>query len=179
MLRQERRLARAMRRAPDELILANQMMDSGEYAGAAGQFESLARIDQARGGRYAPQLFLQAGRAGILAGRIETGLAHLKSGLSLLADRGDWLRLNRAGRRVIGELSQRGLSAEANEISRHLDMILPGNVSIPSEPVPARRPVLPTHCPSCGAALRPDEVDWLDDITAECAYCGSPVREEE
>jgi hypothetical protein len=37
--------------------------------------------------------------------------------------------------------------------------------------------VLPTHCPSCGAALRPDEIEWLDESTAECAYCGSPVRE--
>ena len=34
-----------------------------------------------------------------------------------------------------------------------------------------------SHCPSCGASLRPDEVEWLDDVTAECAYCGSPVRE--
>ena len=33
-------------------------------------------------------------------------------------------------------------------------------------------------CPSCGAAVRPDEVEWLDYVTAECAYCGSPVRGE-
>jgi hypothetical protein len=56
---------------------------------------------------------------------------------------------------------------------------------MPAEPpnirelTPTKKPILPTHCPSCGAALRPDEVDLPDDITAECAYCGSPVREEE
>ena len=43
---------------------------------------------------------------------------------------------------------------------------------------PAKKAVLPAHCPSCGAAVRPDEVEWLDDITAECDYCGSPVRGE-
>ena len=36
--------------------------------------------------------------------------------------------------------------------------------------------VLPTKCPSCGAAVRSNEVKWLDDITAECNYCKSPIR---
>ena len=35
---------------------------------------------------------------------------------------------------------------------------------------------LPTKCPSCGAAIRPNEVKWLDDITAECRYCGMPIK---
>jgi hypothetical protein len=30
----------------------------------------------------------------------------------------------------------------------------------------------------CGAAVRSDEVDWIDAVTAACAYCGSPVRTE-
>jgi hypothetical protein len=160
------------------LILANQMFESGNYAGAAGQFEAVARADEARGGRYAPQLFLQAGRAHILSGLIESGLADLKHGLSLFSQRGDWLRLHRAGRRIVGELHQRGLAQEADQISAFLNSSLPGNFSAPQEIHPARKPVLPTHCPSCGAALRPSEVEWLDEITAECAYCGSPVREE-
>jgi tetratricopeptide (TPR) repeat protein len=165
-------------RAPQELVLANQMMEAGDYAGAAEQFEVIARIDEARGGQYAPQLYLQAGRARLLSGHNEAGLAHLKHGLSLFANRADWLRLHRAGRRIIAELNQRGLTDEAHEISEFINSNLPGNFSAPRETRPARKPILPTHCPSCGAALRPDEVDWLDDLTAECAYCGSPVREE-
>jgi hypothetical protein len=155
------------------------MFESGNYAGAAGQFEAIARADEAHGGRYAPQLFLQAGSARILSGRTEEGLAQLKHGLSLLAGSGYWLRFYRAGRRIIGELNQHGLAEEANEISSFLNSNLPGNFSAPEEASLARKPVLPTHCPSCGAALRPGEVDWLDEISAECAYCGSPVREEQ
>ncbi|HEX9117672.1 MAG TPA: hypothetical protein VGA61_16500, partial [Anaerolineae bacterium] len=45
-------------------------------------------------------------------------------------------------------------------------------------PAPSPRRVLPTHCPGCGAPLRPDEVDWLDEMTATCEYCGSPVHGE-
>lgn len=178
ILRPIRGRLRAGRRAPQELILANQMMEAGNYPGAAEQFEVVARVDEARSGRYAPQLYQQAGRARILSGHNEAGLAHLKHGLSLLANRADWLRLHRAARRIINELKQRGLTDEANEISGFLNSNLPGNFSVPAGATPARKPILPTHCPSCGAALRPDEEDWLDEITAECAYCGSPVRGE-
>jgi hypothetical protein len=117
ILRPLRRLVRSGLRVPRELILANQMMESGDHAGAAGQFEAIARIEEARGGRFAPQLYLQAGRACILSGYNDAGLAHLKHGLSLLASRANWLRLHRSARRIIAELNQRGLSNEANEIS--------------------------------------------------------------
>jgi hypothetical protein len=38
--------------------------------------------------------------------------------------------------------------------------------------------VLPTNCPSCGGPVLLKEVEWLDDITAECAYCGNGIRTE-
>jgi hypothetical protein len=174
MLRQERR----GRRASQELVQANQMMESGDYLGAAEQFEAIARMAEARGGRHGPQFYLQAGRARLLAGQNEAGLAQLKHGLSLLVSRAEWLRLHRAGQRIVGELTQRGLTKEATEVSDFLNSNLPGNFSAPNAVSPARKPVLPTHCPSCGAALRPDEVEWLDESTAECAYCGSPVRKD-
>jgi hypothetical protein len=41
-----------------------------------------------------------------------------------------------------------------------------------------RRPSRSVSRPLRGEALRPDEVDWLDDITTECTYCGNPVRED-
>jgi hypothetical protein len=154
------------------------MFESGNYQSAANQFEALARADEARGGQYAPQLYLQTGRARILSGLLDEGLVQLKYGLSLLANRGEWLRLHRAGRRVFEELDQRGMSEAAGQISQFLRSSLPGTFSVPVEASPARKSLLPTHCPSCGAALRPGEVDWLDDVTAECAYCGSPVRSQ-
>jgi hypothetical protein len=74
------------------------------------------------------------------------------------------------------ELNERGLTKEAAEIE---SMLTGGTSSVPvAETAPAKKPILPTHCPSCGAGLKPEEVEWLDDVTAECAYCGSPVREE-
>ena len=178
-----RRLMRPARgrvhRASQELLLANQMMESGDYQGAAEQFEALARVATFRNGRHTPQFYLQAGRARILAGQNEAGLANLKQGMSLLASHFAWQRFYNAGNRIVNELNQLGLKNEANEILDLLNAKLPGNFSASSNAIPTQKPVLPTHCPSCGGAIRPDEVEWLDDITAECAYCGSPVREND
>jgi hypothetical protein len=167
------------RRASRELILANQLMESGDYQGAAEQFEALARLAASRNGRHTPQFYLQAGHARILAGQNEAGLANLKQGLSLLAGRAAWRRFYNAGNRIVSELNQLGLKNEANEILDLLNAKLPGDFSALGSATPTQKPVLPTHCPSCGGAVRPDEVEWLDDITAECAYCGSPVRKSD
>jgi hypothetical protein len=161
---------------PPILQEANFAFDKGEYGHAAELFEQIAQTAAARGGPRAPLFYLQAGRARILAGQTRLGMPSLKRGLELLAERGRFPRLHQAGTRVIAELSQRGLKDEASEIETWLKNTLP---TVPVLDSSQKRPVLPTHCPSCGAGLRPDEVEWLDDATAECAYCGSPVRAEQ
>lgn len=147
--------------------------DKGEYGRAGELFEQIAGTAAARGGPRAPIFYVQAGRARILAGQTSLGMPSLKRGLELLEQRGQLPRLHQAGQRVIAELKERGLQREASEIESWLRTTLP---SAPAFDEPGKRPVLPAHCPSCGAALRPDEVEWLDDVTAECAYCGSPIR---
>lgn len=160
---------------PPVLQEANFAFDKGEYGRAGELFENLAKAADARGGPRAPSFHLQAGRARILAGQTKLGLPSLKRGLELFAQRGQWQKLHQLGQRVVEELSARGLSVEASEIESLLSNLSPSVPEIGS--APAKKPILPTHCPSCGAAVRTDEVEWLDDVTAECAYCGSPIRE--
>src|SRR6185436_2105518 len=94
---------------------------------------------------------------------------HFKHGLDLFAQRGHGAKALQAGNRIVLELGQRGLTKEAEEIKTYLHELLPGPINFAEAPAPIKRPILPTHCPSCGAALRPDEVEWLDEQTAECA----------
>jgi hypothetical protein len=162
---------------PPVLQEANFAFDKGEYGRAGELFENIAQTADARGGPRAPIFHLQAGRARILADQVKLGMPSLKRGLELFAQRGQWQKLHQAGERVFAELSARGLKVEADEIQSLLKKFSPPMPTI--ESIPAKKPILPTHCPSCGAAVRPDEVEWLDEITAECAYCGSPVRDEE
>jgi hypothetical protein len=161
---------------PPILQEANFAFDKGEYGRAAELFEQIAEKAAARGGPRAPNFYLQAGRARILAGQTTLGMPSLKRGLELLAERKKLQRLQQAAIRVISELNERGLGKEASEIETRLKTILPSTASMDTPEASVKRPILPTHCPSCGAAVRPDEVEWLDEVTAECAYCGSPIR---
>lgn len=159
---------------PPILQEANFAFSKGEYGRAAELFEQIARVADGRGGPRAPLFHLQAGRARVLAEQVTLGIPSLKRGLELLAQRRQFPRLHQFGTRTINELREHGLTKEATEIEAWLKSVLP---SMPSFDSPAKRPILPAHCPSCGAPLRPDEVEWLDDITGECGYCGSPIRE--
>lgn len=148
---------------PPILQEANFAFDKGEYGRAGELFEKLAAATSARGGP----------RARILAGQTALGLPLVKRGLELLMEGEQFARLNLAVVHLVAELSSRGLRKEALEIATWLKTISPS----PALGVPLlQRPVLPTHCPSCGAGVRPDEVEWLDEVTAECAYCGSPIQ---
>lgn len=159
---------------PPILQEANFALSKGEYGRAAELFEQIARVADGRGGPRAPLLHLQAGRSRILAGQAALGMPSLKRGLELFTQRRQFQQLHQFGTRTVNELNEHGLKKEAAEIETWLKSVLP---QMPSFETPGKRPVLPTHCPSCGAPLRPDEVEWLDDVTAECGYCGSPVRE--
>lgn len=158
---------------PPVLQEANFAFDKGEYGRAGELFERIAEAAAARGGPRAPLFYLQAGRARIFAGQTALGMPSLKRGLELLAQRGQLARLQQAATRLISELSGRGLNEEAAEIKAWLKIASTVMPSLESSP---KRLVLPTHCPACGAAARLDEVEWQDEVTAECAYCGSPIR---
>jgi len=161
---------------PPILQEANFAFDKGEYGRAGELFEKIAETADARGGPRASLFYLQAGRARLFAGQTALAMPSLKRGLELLSQEGHLLRLRRAGRHLVDELRARGLEKEAAEIERWTTT--PEETASESEVQESqiKRPLLPTHCPSCGAAVRPDEVEWLDDATAECAYCGSPIR---
>jgi len=173
MFRRERRKGFASD-VPPILQEANMAFEKGEYGRAAERYEKIARIADARGGPRAPLLNLQAGRARVLAGQATLGMPSIKRGLELFAERQQFPRLRQFGMRTINELKELGLNDEVEEIEVLLKSILP---EMPSTAAPVKRPTLPTHCSSCGAPLRPGEVEWLDDVTGECGYCGSPVRE--
>ncbi len=156
---------------------ANQWMANGDHSQATRAFEELARRSEARFPERTPFLYLEAGHAAILDGQVEIGVAHLRRGLTLLATQGRYPRMQLLGQRAVNELNVQGLKNEAFVIASLLATNLPRQAS-PEQISPPKKPILPTHCPNCGGALRPDETEWLDEATAECPYCGSPVRAE-
>ncbi len=156
---------------------AHEMMNMGEYAHAAVAFEQLAHVAEARNGQRAPYLLFQAGRARMLNNQPAAAISHLKRGLELLRTSGRYAQLYKAGHRIIQELKLRGLEREGREIVALIDASVPAIADMPTARGPdVATAILPTHCESCGGPIRPTEVEWFDARTAECPYCGSPVR---
>jgi hypothetical protein len=152
-------------------------MAIGDYSNAAQAFEELARNAVSRNGPRAPMLLIQAGRMRILAAQVPLGMTHLQQGLGLFALRGQWQRFCNSSQRIAAELSQRGLTEQARQIEATLKATLPSDF-VPGARQEKAKHVLPTNCPGCGGPLHADEVGWIDEITAECQYCGSAVRAE-
>jgi hypothetical protein len=198
----------AARDIPPALQRANELMAAGDYNGASAAFEQLARGAEGRGGPRAPDLYIQAARARFRAGQSAVAMEHAKHALALLAARQQWDALQKRGQNMVTFLTNHGLKQQAQEISAHLKETLAasplgnlGGQAAPAESMgnygeqasPAApigrfgaqvwqaakpKPRLPTVCPGCGGPLHSDELDWVDEITAECPYCGSPVRAE-
>ncbi|MFZ6027970.1 MAG: hypothetical protein ACOYYS_09655 [Chloroflexota bacterium] len=159
---------------------ANRWMETGHYALAATIYEKLAQAASEAGHpRRATNLFVQAGRALLLAGQTAKGLASLQNGLRILADSGQWEALERLATRTLGELNSNGQEALAQQLSTWLTGLQKGNTATAqSASQPQHIARLPAKCPSCGAPVRIDEIEWLDRSNAECAYCGSVLQNE-
>ena len=179
-----RPLRRAIRQAarpdvPPMLRRAHELMAAGNYAAAAEAFEKLAHAGENRKHPKTGQMYLQAGRARILAGQKPVGYQHIKMGLGTMHSMGLHGQLHQAGNRVVAELTEQGMTAEAQEISQWMQKnAIASSAGMAGAPAPAKKPILPTHCPGCGGPVRADAVDWIDEVTAECNWCGSPVRGE-
>lgn len=155
---------------------AHELMVSGNHVAAAKAFEQLAHAGEARQHPKTAQMYLHAGRARIPAGQKPAGFANLKHGLGLLKDKPG--RLFHMGDRVVTELNEHGMPAEAQDIASWLKTVLPSKTASTrmDATAPGKKPVLPTHLPGCGGPVRVEDLEWLDDLTAECNWRGSPVR---
>jgi len=158
---------------------AHARLAEGDYPQAAALFGELADSAAVHGLPRAPQLALQAGRAWVLAGDLPHGLPRLRQGLTLLVQMGQRARLPAVAGRVLAELRARGHAAEADALENELRTLAPG-LALPAAPAatgPARRR-LPAKCPYCGGSVHPDAVEWLDETSAACEYCGSTIQVE-
>ncbi|MFQ5616951.1 MAG: hypothetical protein ACE5GO_10910 [Anaerolineales bacterium] len=163
-------------RARKQLQQAHHLMETGRYPEAAAAFWRLAEAARDRGMLVrAGDLALQAARAHLDADDPDAALLRGRQGLNMLVRGGQPGRAMRLVPRMIQALRERDYQAQADALQAEADQRLAG-ISPRQAPPHARRGELPTHCATCGGPLRPDEVDWLDASTAECPYCGSPVK---
>jgi hypothetical protein len=120
-------------------------------------------------------LYFQAARARLEAEQIEIALPHARSGLKILLATGRYQRFARAEKRILDQLQTKGYRDQAAQLRQELEGMKAGK-PIPSISDPVSRPNLPSKCPYCSGNILPDEIEWLDEDTPGCSYCGSPLQ---
>jgi D-tyrosyl-tRNA(Tyr) deacylase len=98
--------------------------------------------------------------------------------LAILAGVGEQaVRMARAGVEV---LKQRGFDQQSAELRKEVENQLKlAGLSMPKRDAtaePAQHGTLPAKCPACLAPVRADEVEWIDETSAECAFCGTTLK---
>jgi hypothetical protein len=87
--------------------------------------------------------------------------------------------LKNVSQRIIQEFNQSEKPEIATRIETWIQKNIPANIAATlaqSSQTPQSPAKLPPKCPYCGATVSPREVDWLDDQTAACIYCGSVLQ---
>jgi hypothetical protein len=161
------------------LAQAHRLFAIGQYAQSASLLENLANAARAGGIPRAPRLFFQAARANWHANQVAHGMDLLHIALDLLVAVGAIGVAGQIASVAMTELNTLGHKGEADQLRQYVSKIPGWEEAAPAASPDAKaKPVLPSHCPRCGAVVRSDEVDWIDESTAACVYCGSPMRPE-
>jgi hypothetical protein len=161
---------------------AYSLVERGDHANAAQLFERQAR-DAADRGIFMPaaHLYLQAGRARLLAGETEAAQELLYQGLGILADHLDVQRLTMSANQLIDDLLRMGQDTLAGDVHTWLKHALKTDLVAVDDgakdtPARGRRP---TQCPRCNAILRNADIVPWNSVRGICVYCGSLIDVEE
>jgi hypothetical protein len=157
-------------------------MAAGEYGAACDLFSRVAALAAGHQHfRRAGQLYAQAAQAAIKDGNLALATSHADRAIATLIQGGDFPHAVRVVKRIQSELRAHGHEAEAKSLRAKLEARLDelglalSDVEASATP-PAPQRELPAECHACLGPVRSDEVEWIDDSSATCAYCGSTLQ---
>lgn len=168
--------------AQQELAQANRLLAEGKPLEAA---EIFARISDLAGqkGEFirASHLAERASQSFLQGSDLEHTLVQARRAVRLSLQGGDLPHAVRLAHRILGELQDRGYNKESQALRAEFDAQLAQfGISLAGSPAAstAHTAKLPTQCPACLGPVRPDEVHWLDESSAQCPFCGTILRVE-
>ena len=166
----EAKVMQALRRA-------HRLMEKGQYEQAFPVFKRLADGAAQRGMPLkAAPLYFQAARARLEMGGAQDAVALARRGIQLLVQAGQAERIRTVLPRLTKALEEKGFHDDAVVLRAETAALLGGEQKV--DPASTPRGTLPAKCPSCSGPVRSDEVDWIDESSAECVYCGSVIQTE-
>lgn len=160
--------------AMNEVARANQLQASGHPEQAALLFMEQARqMRQIGHPRQAANLHAQAAHAWVNAGVEQRALNQATMAMQMFIRLGMGQRIVDFRTNFSKHLRDRGMQSSADSFEKQY-----GKIQVQAAPgqVNAKHGRLPEACPHCGAPLRSDLVEWVDDSSAECGFCGGTVK---
>lgn len=170
----------------DQLALlqqANRLMANGKAGEAAPLFAQLAAQSEATNNpRRAANLHARAAHAFADSQAGQAALGQARSALNLFIANRMLMRAPMFYSNITRKLGRGGMQIAARSLQQEYGGRI-GIAAAPAASAPAAAPArhrgsLPTSCPKCGAPVHGAEVNWVDDATAECDYCGALLRAE-
>ena len=169
--------------ARGDVARAHELLAAGNYQAAEGLFVRVAALAAGHQHfRRAGQLYAQAARAAIEDGDATAAMAHADKAIAALIDGQDIPHAVQIVNRMEDGLRARGFEVEAQLLHDKLDARLAekgidaSEVRTRAAAHPAPRRELPAQCHACLGPVRSDEVEWVGENSAACAYCGSILK---
>jgi len=179
MLRQAAQLGAVPGPFLQDLSRANQMLAVGGHQQAAALFAQLAlQADRTGHPRQSANLYAQAAQAAAEQPDRELALLYGRAALKAFARLGMLLRVTGFLAAFSQLLRMKGMDSEANLLQLEFGGQPIKVTTVQEEDASSAQPSarLPSACPQCGAPARSDEVEWIDEQSAECAYCGGVIQ---
>ncbi len=156
---------------------ANQLLANGHPLRAAAQLAQVTQQVEANQPPRAPNLHAGAAHAYADGHDEANTLTQARAALTLfikyeMTDRTPVFftnittKLRNKGQASAADLLQKEFGAQAGTA--------PSASATPAAPIAHGR--LPSSCPTCGAPARSDEVEWVDNQSAVCNYCGGVLQ---
>ncbi|MDR3574131.1 MAG: hypothetical protein P4L50_09725 [Anaerolineaceae bacterium] len=159
---------------------ANQLRASGQCEQAAMLFAQLAAAMETSGHpRRAANFHAQAAHTFADANEPVRSLTHARRALDLFLQFQMVRRIPVFYTNITRHLRNKGLVGAADQVVKEYAAKVssfPMPVQPPQTAQSGPRPVLPPSCPKCGAPVRSDEIEWIDNRSAECIYCGTTLQ---
>ncbi len=160
------------------LMQANRLANNGKLNEAGIEFARLAdELGQARP-RQAANLHAAAAHAFVGAGAAEQALQQADQALRMFQQYRMLQRFPVFFANITRKMQDAGMQAAAQKLESEFGVEAQQAQPVVDAGAAERRGALPAICPHCGAAVRSDEVEWIDAVSAECIYCGGIIQAE-
>jgi hypothetical protein len=158
----------------DEITRATRLLAAGKPDKAAALFTQLAgQMEVLERPRLAGNLHAQAAHAWVEAGVERHALNQARMAMNLFLHLGMNRRAVTFRTNITKHLRERKFDGTAEIIERETDL---PELLQPAAAPEIKRGRLPTACPHCGAPVRSDMVEWIDDRSAACDFCNSTIN---